>query len=208
MGLETATTINQLVITNPDGLDAKSQGDDHIRLIKKTLKNTFPNVTGVVTATQADLDKTAVVGNFCFPGMIVMWSGTVGTIPSGWKLCNGVGTISTGITVPDLRTRFIRGTDGTTGGAIRSTGGSADAVVVGHTHTGSTNSAGAHTHPMIGAQGTGTNQYIALQNVPQATIQTGSAGAHTHTITLNSAGESGAGKNLPPYYALAFLIKN
>ena len=56
MGLETATYINQLVDTNPTGTDPKSQGDNHLRLIKSTLQNTFPNITGEVTATQAELN--------------------------------------------------------------------------------------------------------------------------------------------------------
>lgn len=50
--------IDDLVVTNPDGGDAKSQGDDHMRLIKKAIKNTFPNIAGPVTATQAELNKT------------------------------------------------------------------------------------------------------------------------------------------------------
>ncbi len=46
MGLETGTYVNDLVITNPDGAtDVKGQGDDHLRLIKSTLKSTFPNAT-------------------------------------------------------------------------------------------------------------------------------------------------------------------
>lgn len=56
MGLETATFINGLDATNPTSGDLKSQGDDHLRLIKSTLKATFPNVTGAVTVTQTDLN--------------------------------------------------------------------------------------------------------------------------------------------------------
>lgn len=51
--------INSLVVTNPDGAtDPKSQGDDHIRGIKNTVKNTFPSITGPVTATQDELNIT------------------------------------------------------------------------------------------------------------------------------------------------------
>lgn len=47
MGLESGTYIPELVITNPVGAsDPKSAGDDHLRLIKKTLLNTFPNFVG------------------------------------------------------------------------------------------------------------------------------------------------------------------
>lgn len=58
MGLESATHVNQLVSTNPLGTDSKSQGDDHIRLIKSTLVTDFPNVGGIVSATHTDLSKT------------------------------------------------------------------------------------------------------------------------------------------------------
>jgi hypothetical protein len=56
MALETATYIDGLVVTNPLGTDAKSQGDDHIRLLKSTIKATFPNVTGAVTPTHTELN--------------------------------------------------------------------------------------------------------------------------------------------------------
>ncbi len=56
MALETGTYISDLTITNPTSTDPKSQGDDHIRLLKSTVKATFPNVTGAVTATQAELN--------------------------------------------------------------------------------------------------------------------------------------------------------
>tara|TARA_Y100000310_G_scaffold28880_1_gene27480 strand:+ start:88 stop:687 length:600 start_codon:yes stop_codon:yes gene_type:complete len=50
MALETGTYVNDLVITNPTGSDSISVGDDHIRLIKKVLKNTFPNATAARAA--------------------------------------------------------------------------------------------------------------------------------------------------------------
>lgn len=56
MALETATYINQLVSTNPLGSDPVASGDDHIRLIKSAVKATFPNITGPVSLTQADLN--------------------------------------------------------------------------------------------------------------------------------------------------------
>jgi hypothetical protein len=45
MALETATHINDLVITNPDGLDDLSQGDNHIRMVKDVLKRDLPLTT-------------------------------------------------------------------------------------------------------------------------------------------------------------------
>lgn len=58
-GIEAATYINQLNPLNPDGtLDYLSSGDDHLRLIKSTIQNTFSRVTGPVSASDADLTNT------------------------------------------------------------------------------------------------------------------------------------------------------
>jgi len=56
MALETASYINGLVATNPTATDTVAQADDHIRLIKAAIKATFPNVTGAITATQAEVN--------------------------------------------------------------------------------------------------------------------------------------------------------
>ena len=69
MALETGTYISDLVATNPLSSDPKSAGDDHIRLIKSTLKATFPNVTGATTATQADLSAIATKAPLASPAL-------------------------------------------------------------------------------------------------------------------------------------------
>jgi len=56
MALESTTYIDGLVTTNPTGTDPRSQGDDHLRLIKSTLRSTFPNVAGAMTATHTELN--------------------------------------------------------------------------------------------------------------------------------------------------------
>lgn len=56
MALETGTYISDLVSTNPVASDNISQGDDHIRLLKSTIKATFPNVSGAVTPTHTELN--------------------------------------------------------------------------------------------------------------------------------------------------------
>jgi len=61
MGLETGTTISQLDATWPLGGDQKSQGDNHLRLIKSLLKTQFPGSGGLgfnvpITATESDLN--------------------------------------------------------------------------------------------------------------------------------------------------------
>lgn len=59
MTVESATYIGQLNASNPSGSDAKSEGDDHLRLLKGTLLATFPGMTGAMTATHAQLNKLA-----------------------------------------------------------------------------------------------------------------------------------------------------
>jgi len=56
MALESTTYIDGLVATNPTGTDARSQGDDHIRLVKSAIRTTFPNVAGAMTATHTELN--------------------------------------------------------------------------------------------------------------------------------------------------------
>jgi microcystin-dependent protein len=59
MPLENAQTINQLVATNPVATDPLAQADDHLRLIKSTIQNTFPNVTGAINATHTEMNSVA-----------------------------------------------------------------------------------------------------------------------------------------------------
>ena len=56
MGLETGTYISDLVVLNPTASDPKSQGDDHLRLLKSTIKTTFPAITGAMNASHTELN--------------------------------------------------------------------------------------------------------------------------------------------------------
>lgn len=56
MALETASFISDLVDTNPAGTDTKAQGDDHIKMIKRVIKATFPNVIGAVLASHTQIN--------------------------------------------------------------------------------------------------------------------------------------------------------
>ena len=61
MGLETATYISGLNASNPiNATDVVGEGDDHLRLIKSTLLNTFPNITGAMTLTHTQLNNAAI----------------------------------------------------------------------------------------------------------------------------------------------------
>lgn len=71
-------------------------------------------VTGVLSIVNGGTGSSAGA-NLIPTGAIIMWSGTIATIPSGWVLCNG----SNG--TPDLRNRFVVGADADSGGVAKST---------------------------------------------------------------------------------------
>jgi hypothetical protein len=143
---------------------------------------------------------TPTWGNAFVAGMIMLWSGSSASIPSGWLLCDGSSS------TPDLRNRFVVGAGSTY--AVNATGGSADAIVVSHTHTGSTNTTGAHTHNIdCGGQETQGGKVGVGGNLEPATYSTLSAGDHSHSFTTASTGSSGTNANLPPYYALCYIMK-
>ena len=151
-----------------------------------------------------------LIGSGVPAGIISMWSGAIAAIPAGWLLCDGTNS------TPDLRDRFVIGArqDGAGAaktnvtGALTTTGGSKDAIVVAHDHTASSNTTGAHTHsyvePTNGQHPTGSGSFEQRNST---TGSTGSAGAHSHGVTVESAGSSGTNANLVPYYALAFIMK-
>jgi hypothetical protein len=160
--------------------------------------------------------NTPTWGSAFVAGMIMLWSGSSGSIPSGWLLCDGSSS------TPDLRNRFVVGATSTY--AVGATGGSADAVVVSHTHTFSGTTSGQsanHQHdsswgenPVIpspfgtsgrtnaaGSSGTDNDNAGWLTNVNTTD--------HTHTFSGNTGttGSSGTNANLPPYYALCYIMK-
>jgi len=128
-------------------------------------------------------------------GGIILWSGSVGAIPTGWALCNGTnGT-------PDLRSRFVIGAGSTYN--VAATGGSADSVVVAHSH--SITDPG-HFHTMGGVNGAFQSGPLAAMNSSSGDTRNATS-TRTTGITVNSAGQSGVNANLPPYYALAYIMK-
>jgi len=149
-----------------------------------------------------------------FPsGGIIMWSGTIATIPSGWLLCNG----SSG--TPDLRNRFVIGAfQDTTGvayttvtGADTQTGGSKDAITVSHTHTAtSTVTDPGHFHtvpPSVSDAIGGGGAVQAYRGAGPSNTSTATTGV-TVATTNATAGSSGTNANLVPYFALAYIMKS
>lgn len=138
MALETGTYVHELNASNPSSGDPLSQADDHMRLIKSTLKNTFPNITGAVTATHSELNSVSnLVGSVVYfpanvaPTGFLKANGTLvsrSTYSSLWTFAQASGNISasdgawsagqfspgdgsTTFRLPDLRGEFIRGFD-------------------------------------------------------------------------------------------------
>lgn len=183
--------------------------------------------TAAVTLSQAASSLT----NALVPVKgIIMFSGTAAEVPANWSLCDGNnGT-------PDLRNQFVIAADNfndqgspapnrwetSITGTGRATGGSKDAIVVSHNHTLTDD---GHTHSITQTDHTHTEQY----NTPSSgqdqagsgsgdndftsTRDSGGAQANitiddaTTGITIDSAGSSGNNANLPPYFAIAFIMR-
>jgi hypothetical protein len=80
-GLESGTYISDLVVTNPLSTDLASTGDDHMRLIKSTIKTTFPNISGAMNATHTELNFLVGSTSGTFTGTLTGMSGaTTGTV--------------------------------------------------------------------------------------------------------------------------------
>lgn len=75
MALEAATFIDELVNTNPPGSDDASTIDEHLRLIKAVLLNSFANISGAVTATDVELNLLAAyTGAIPEVGTVQAWT--------------------------------------------------------------------------------------------------------------------------------------
>lgn len=91
MGLEAATYVDDLNSSNPDGAtDTKSQGDNHLRLIKGALKNTFPGMAGRFNRAQAKTNYTAVLNDatslLYFTAASTLILTAAATLGNGWSV--------------------------------------------------------------------------------------------------------------------------
>lgn len=96
MSLEAGNTIKQLVATNPEGTDPKSQGDDHLRLIKATLKNQFSGFTdGIpITRTESQINSMLLKGAYGLGSTAIPFADpntAAGGFESGFYFYNGGG---------------------------------------------------------------------------------------------------------------------
>lgn len=153
-------------------------------------------------------------------GGIIAFSGTFGgdgnrfPIPLGedapdmhWCLCDG--TTTNGLPVPDLRGRMIRGASdsvpaGSTGGSEKhshSLSGTVGATTLTKVQLATHEHPTPHANASVGSGGYVGGGSAGLINWP--TGPTGSSQPHSHTLD----GASGAADSLPPYYALALIMR-
>jgi hypothetical protein len=216
----TTNTANTLVLR--DGSGNFASGVITATFAGPLSGNVTGNLNGNLTATtptaptQTATDNSTAVATTAFvrsilpAGLIMLWSGSSGSIPTGWKLCDG--TLAT----PDLRDRFIVGAGGTY--LVNGTGGSANAIVVSHSHSASntiTDPGHAHSLTNYGSAQAGSDNggaptmvatgYSTVRN-PNPT-NSATTGISVGT-TVNSTGSSGTNANLPPYYALCYIMKS
>ena len=159
--------------------------------------------TGVATFTSTPVFPSTV---YLVPsGVIVMWSGSIASIPSGWLLCDGTGG------TPNLRDKFIVGAGSTY--AVAAIGGSANAITVAHTHTATVTDAG-HVHQQQTVFTVGGSSSLKAPSDGGNDNLLGASGYNTLSavtgisVSNSSTGVSGTNANLPPYYALAYIMKS
>lgn len=171
-----------------------------------TYSDNTTEIVKINLATAKTVNGTALnkvlfdkIDNYLCPvGIITMWSGSVGTIPTGWALCNGQnGT-------PDLRDRFIVGAGSSYN--VGSTGGESSvqlqtANLPAHKHSFNTYSSpgGMLSHDYLRASGISSGGYVKKE--------TGKVYLDTSSDMINDTGSGTAHENRPPYYALAYIMK-
>jgi microcystin-dependent protein len=133
-------------------------------------------------------------------GMIVMWSGSIATIPDGWKLCDG--QTYNGIKTPDLRSRFVLGASLTgstldTGLTLKTVNDVSGTEIVTLTEA----QMPSHSHEYSIPWWTNTG----VQNTwPSAG---GNWGNYENRTRTPATGGNQPHNNMPPYYALAYIMK-
>ena len=128
MALETGNYIDDLVITNPTASDPISQGDDHLQLIKKVVKQSFPSVDGAVHAIHpsATAPATSLTAG-------LVWFDTTANV---LKIRNEANDAWVELAVSIITSNSVDVNAGTIDGAV--IGGATPAAITGTTLTGNT----------------------------------------------------------------------
>ena len=162
--------------------------------------------TGATTAATARTNLDVAQAVYAVPaGGIIIWYGSTASIPTGWFLCNG--QLAGSFTTPDLRDRFVVGAGSTY--AVNASGGSANAILVSHTHTFTGTALATHLHGSGVATGGGGGAFPVANGAPEVNqINTSAVSAGTPAGTNSTEGSSATNANLPPYYALCYIMKS
>lgn len=210
-----------LVTGNPSKIVKGTEIDSELTAIQTAVATkadlNSPTFTGTPLTTTAaysvdntQIASTAFVHAVIPAGIIAMWSGTIATIPLGWALCDGTND------TPDLTDKFVIGASVDSSGAktevtgsATQTGGSKDAIVVSHTHTASVTDPGhSHFSTWTEYEGGGGSGLTDPVNPGTGSYHVNTNSATTGiSVTNSTTGSSGTNANLPPYYALAFIMK-
>jgi hypothetical protein len=218
--------------TNFTSKDSLSSGDP-LKIVKGTEFDTEFNNIATAVATKADAANPALTGTPTAPtassGTNTTQIATTAFVQTALRALYPVGSIyiNAGVsTNPNTLLGFGTWTAFGAGrvmvglnssdssfDALEETGGSKDAIVVAHTHTGTTGSSGTHTHDGILRESETGQSKITLNRSPGSETEYGtgdntssltdSAGSHTHTFTTGSTGSSGTNANLQPYITVA-----
>ena len=170
-----------------------------------TTIQTYDNLYGIIGTQPAS-------GATIPSGLIAMWSGSIGSIPSGWYLCDG----SNG--TPNLTDRFIIGAGSTY--AVNGTGGVSSVTLTtsnmpAHTHTATVTDPG-HSHSLsisggssiTGLGGSGASGWQGTNTGVTYVTTSGTNSSTTGVTVANASNGSGTSFSiLNPYYALAFIQK-
>jgi len=162
--------------------------------------------TGASTAVAARTNLDVAQAVYAVPsGGIIMWSGAIASIPTGWFLCNGLNA------TPNLIDRFVVAAGSTY--AVGAGGGSKDAILVAHNHTINISDP-THQHYVGSRDSTANDGGGSAQEFVNNYNVGGGAPAYTNPIGTGvtassvSTGVSGTNANMPPYYALAYIMKS
>ena len=174
-----------------------TSGNNPVRIDTSLTYNPSTNLLGVGGTSGGIVPSRA----------IIMWSGAANEIPPGYVLCDGNNN------TPDLRNKFVVGasSSGNTtypGLSVDAEGGSADSVVVTHNHGVSDS---GHDHNLLYNHGSfgGSSGAVTPRsgNTPVTPGISGRISSESTGISINDEGVSGTNKNLPPYYALCYIMK-
>lgn len=183
----------------PDGAtEDLREGDDHIRLIKTALKNSFPNVDAPIDGTPSQLNAVASAagaGLLATTTVIAFW---MSAVPSGWTKATANLDATNG--------NMVRVVTGTGGGYYTGHSPILNDKVPQHQHSDNfaTSSAGEHNHRVKHCDSGGDNCLVrGTSDSNGAYFDLGyieNDGAHTHTITGSVGNVSGSADNWEPSY--------